>query len=85
MAESFKSPKETVVNNIASEINLLEAIRKIIKKQARILIVSSAEVYGDVKKEDLPIDEDTPLNPTNPYAVSKLAQDFLGRSIFLVS
>jgi GDP-4-dehydro-6-deoxy-D-mannose reductase len=41
-------------------------------------VVASAEVYGCVKKEDLPIDEETPLNPTNPYAVSKLTQDFLG-------
>jgi len=81
--DSFKSPRETVVNNIASEINLLEAIRNNNLINSKILIVSSAEVYGDVKKEDLPIDEDTPFNPTNPYAVSKLAQDFLGRQYFL--
>ncbi len=36
-----------------------------------------------VSKEDLPIDEETPFNPTNPYAVSKLAQDFLGLQYFL--
>jgi GDP-4-dehydro-6-deoxy-D-mannose reductase len=82
-AESFKSPKETVVNNITSEINLLEAVKNNNLLATKILIVSSAEVYGDVKKEDLPIDEDTPFNPTNPYAVSKLAQDFLGRQYFL--
>jgi GDP-4-dehydro-6-deoxy-D-mannose reductase len=46
-------------------------------------VVASAEVYGSVTKEDLPMGEDTPLNPTNPYAVSKLAQDFLGLQYFL--
>ena len=49
----------------------------------RTLVVSSAEVYGSVKKEDLPIDEETSLNPTNPYAVSKLSQGFFGRQYFL--
>jgi GDP-4-dehydro-6-deoxy-D-mannose reductase len=50
---------------------------------SKTLVVASAEVYGSVKKEDLPMNEETSLNPTNPYAVSKLAQDFLGRQYFL--
>jgi GDP-4-dehydro-6-deoxy-D-mannose reductase len=81
--QSFLSPKETVVNNISSQINLLEAILKSNLLNTKILIISSAEVYGNVKKEDLPINEDTKFNPTNPYAVSKLTQDFLGRQYFL--
>lgn len=79
---SFDNPKETFVNNICAEINILEAVKKC-GLQTRILIVSSGEVYGLVSKEDLPIDEETPFNPTNPYAVSKLAQDFLGLQYFL--
>lgn len=82
-ANSFSSPNETVINNVSSQINLLEAVKKNNLLETRILIISSAEVYGDVKKEDLPIDENTPFNPTNPYAVSKLAQDFLARQYFL--
>lgn len=74
---SFDNPKETFTNNVAAQINLLEALKKT-GTSARTLIVSSAEVYGLVKKEDLPIDEETPFNPTNPYAVSKLSQDYLG-------
>lgn len=81
-ANSFSSPKETFVNNVSSEINLLEAVKNHNLPNTRILIVSSAEVYGDVKAEDLPIDEQTPFNPNNPYAVSKLAQDFLARQYF---
>ena len=79
---SFDNPKETFVNNICAEINILEAVKKC-GLQTRILIVSSGEVYGLVSKKDLPIDEETPYNPTNPYAVSKLSQDFLGLQYFL--
>ncbi len=82
-AKSFKSPNETVVNNISSQINILEAVRKSNLSKCRILIISSADIYGYVSQENLPIDEETPLNPANPYAVSKLTQDFLGKQYFL--
>lgn len=82
-AGSFSSPTKTVVNNISSQLNLFEALKKNNLKTAKILIVSSAEVYGDVDPKDLPINEETRLNPTNPYAVSKLTQDFLGKQYFL--
>jgi GDP-4-dehydro-6-deoxy-D-mannose reductase len=82
-ASSFKSPNETVINNISSQINILEAVRKSNLSKCRILIISSADIYGYVRQEDLPIDEETPFNPTNPYAVSKLTQDFLGKQYFL--
>lgn len=81
-AGSFTSPNKTVLNNISSELNLLEAVKKNDLPDSRILIISSAEVYGGVDEKDLPIDEDTKFNPTNPYAVSKLTQDFLGKQYF---
>lgn len=80
---SIDNPSETFVNNVTAEINLLESLKKFNMLQAKVLIVSSAEVYGLVENSDLPIDEETPFNPTNPYAVSKLAQDFLGLQYFL--
>ena len=79
---SFDDPKNTFVNNVSAQINLLESVCKNKLTDSRILIVSSAEVYGLVPKDDLPIDEDTKFNPANPYAVSKLAQDFLGLQYF---
>lgn len=79
---SFEEPTKVLTNNIEAQINLLEAVRKL-KLPSKILIVSSAEVYGKVSPEDLPIDEETPLNPTSPYAVSKIAQDYLGLQYFL--
>jgi GDP-4-dehydro-6-deoxy-D-mannose reductase len=81
--KSIANPKEVIINNTVAQINLFEAIKKLNLKNIKILIVSSAEVYGLVNKTDLPMSENTPLNPTNPYAVSKLTQDYLGLQYFL--
>lgn len=75
---SFKDPVATFHNNIDVEIFLLESLRNNNLTNTRVLIVGSAEVYGYVRSEDLPIDESTPLRPANPYAVTKISQDFLG-------
>ncbi|MBI2074342.1 MAG: GDP-mannose 4,6-dehydratase [Candidatus Levybacteria bacterium] len=75
--DSFKNPIKTFTNNIAAQINILESVKKL-ELTARILIISSGDVYGMVAKEDLPVDEETRFMPTNPYAVSKITQDFLG-------
>jgi GDP-4-dehydro-6-deoxy-D-mannose reductase len=82
-ADSFSSPRETVLNNIACQINIFEAMRKSNLLESKTLVVSSGEIYGSIKQDELLIDEETSLNPTNPYAVSKLTQDFLGRQYFL--
>ncbi len=80
---SFDNPFETIRNNVKAQINLLEVIRKLKLFNTRILVISSAEVYGIVGKKDLPIDEDTKLMPASPYAVSKITQDFLALQYFL--
>lgn len=82
-AESFKNPSETFANNAVAQINLLEAVRESSLLNTKILIVSSADAYGKVSKEDLPINEDTKFTPMNSYAVSKIAQDFLGLQYYL--
>ncbi len=81
-AESFKTPRQTLENNILGELNLLEALVKI-KSKARVLIVGSADEYGQINPKYLPADETTPLAPVSPYAVSKVAQDLLGLQFFL--
>ncbi len=73
-ADSFLNPRETLLNNIGITVNLLEAARGY---KAKILVVSSAHIYGLVKENENPVSEKTPLRPESPYAVSKLAQDFL--------
>ena len=81
-SESFKNPRQTLENNIVGQLNLLESLVKI-KSQSKILIVGSADEYGNVDAYDLPILEETPLAPPSPYAVSKVAQDLLGLQFFL--
>ena len=74
---SFEAPWETLENNILAQLNVIQAcLRAEIKP--RMLIVSSAEIYGPVEPEQLPLAEDASLRPTSPYSVSKIAQDMLG-------
>ena len=81
VAQSFKDPWGTLSNNIHAQVNLLEACRQTVP-DARVLIVSSAEIYG-ATRGDIPLDESVPFAPTSPYSVSKVAQDMLGLQYFL--
>ena len=74
---SFKDPVTTFHTNIDAEINLFDSLRELELLSTRVLVVSSAEVYGYVTPSDIPVDEMTPLRPANPYSVSKIAQDYL--------
>src|SRR5258708_33867479 len=82
-AKSFSIPVKTLTNNIVAEFSLLDMLRKHNLQQTRVLIISSAEIYGIVSPKDNPVDEDTPLRPATPYAVSKLAQDYLSLQYYL--
>ena len=77
---SLISPAKILRNNIFAQLNLLETLRRRNSK-ARIIIICSADEYGG--SQTGPIDENTPLMPASPYAVSKVAQDFLGLQYFL--
>lgn len=81
-AQSFKEPAKVINANITAQMNVFEAVRNT-RLNPRILITSSAEVYGMVEPSDLPVNEDVRLRPASPYAVSKIAQDFLGLQYFL--
>jgi GDP-4-dehydro-6-deoxy-D-mannose reductase len=74
---AWADPWGTMENNIRPQLNILQAMVKQ-KSKARLLIVASNQVYGQVQKDQLPINEETPLRPDNPYGVSKVAQDILG-------
>jgi GDP-4-dehydro-6-deoxy-D-mannose reductase len=76
-AESFADPAKILSNNIEITVNLLEAVRKV-GLDPTIILVCSADEYGSVKEKENPVSENNTLRPTNPYAVSKIAQDFLG-------
>lgn len=79
---SWEDPWATMENNIRPQLNILQAMVKQ-KLEARLLIVASNQVYGHVNKDQLPVQEETPLRPDNPYGVSKVTQDVLGLQYFL--
>jgi GDP-4-dehydro-6-deoxy-D-mannose reductase len=78
---SYNDPWGTLQNNILGQLNLLEACVKH-HLTPRILIIGSSEEYGRANAEDLPLTEDHPLRPENPYSVSKVAQDVMGYQYF---
>ena len=80
--ESFKDPASTITTNIGGQLNVLEAVKQLGLTNTRVLVVSSAEVYGAAKENELPLTERSSLRPLSPYAVSKIAQDFLGYQYF---
>ena len=75
-------PWYTLENNVRLQVNVLQAIVQVAPK-AVTLVIGSSEEYGQVAEADLPLTELAPLRPTSPYAVSKIAQDFLGLQYYL--
>ena len=74
---SFITPQTVLTNNIIGTSNLFEAVR-LARLDPLIQLCSTSEVYGQVDPKDVPINENAPLRPASPYAVSKVAQDLLG-------
>ncbi len=77
VSPSWDHPSLYMNVNYNGTVNLLEAVKRE-KLKTRILLAGSAEEYGEVAKEDIPIVDKTFLQPVNPYAVSKIAQDLIG-------
>jgi GDP-4-dehydro-6-deoxy-D-mannose reductase len=73
---SFAHPLETYEINFLGTFNLLQALKSAGFK-GRLLFVGSADGYGVVSPDTLPIDEAHPLRPRSPYAVSKVAAEAL--------
>jgi len=78
---SWNAPSATLTNNILGQTNLFEAIRTL-DIDPVVQIACSSEEYGYVKPEETPIVETNPLRPLSPYAVSKVAQDYLAYQYF---
>jgi GDP-4-dehydro-6-deoxy-D-mannose reductase len=74
VGRSWERPEATLVQNQAMTLHVLEAVRRF-SPAAAVVAVSSGEVYGPPAA--LPVGEDAPLRPQNPYAVSKAAADLL--------
>ncbi|MFZ0091531.1 MAG: GDP-mannose 4,6-dehydratase [Solirubrobacteraceae bacterium] len=74
VARSWEAPAETLSDNVTGSVNLLEGLRAA-APAARVVWVSSCEVYGEPAV--LPVPEDASLRPANPYAVSKASGELL--------
>lgn len=79
---SFDEPAATIETNVVGTLHLLEAVRKL-GLDPVIHICSSSEVYGQVKKDEVPIRETNPLRPASPYAVSKVGEDLISYQYFV--
>jgi GDP-4-dehydro-6-deoxy-D-mannose reductase len=75
--QSISDPRGTWALNLGGSLNLLEAV-KASGQKPRMILVSSGTCYGDPAPEFIPVREDCPMRPNNPYATSKAAADLLG-------
>lgn len=88
VGDSFEKAAKIFQNNISLQLNLFDAVKEV-SSHTRILTVGSGAEYGMIQpgmtqpQETVQITEDFPLQPINPYAVSKVTQDLLGLSYFL--
>ena len=70
VGDSFRDPDAEFRKSVGAAVEVLDFARRQAARP-RIVVLSSAAVYGVVAH--LPIPEDTPLNPISPYGKSKLA------------
>lgn len=82
VGQSWEQPGETFRVNTVGTVEVLAAAARI-QALPRVLVVSSAEVYGAVTPADVPLAEGAPTRPTSPYAASKLAAEVAARQAHL--
>jgi GDP-4-dehydro-6-deoxy-D-mannose reductase len=79
---SMADPRGTWTLNLGGSLNLLEAVKSSGLKP-RVILVGSGVCYGNPPSQFIPVNEDCPLRPNNPYAASKAAVDLLGIQHYL--
>jgi dTDP-glucose 4,6-dehydratase len=72
---SISSPSVFLQTNVLGTQVLLEAVRR--HGNARVVMVSTDEVYGSLGDDDPPFTEQSPIQPRSPYSASKAAADHL--------
>ncbi|MCX8030927.1 MAG: UDP-glucose 4-epimerase GalE [Thermodesulfovibrionales bacterium] len=81
VSESVRDPLKYYFNNVSNTINLLKAMNRFNVK--KLIFSSTAAVYGLAKK--IPITEDQPMNPINPYGVSKMMSEMILRDLSIAN
>ncbi|WP_222918395.1 NAD-dependent epimerase/dehydratase family protein [Natrinema sp. SYSU A 869] len=74
VTQSVDDPRQSNRTNLEAGLLVLEQARQ---EDARVVVASSAAVYGH--PEELPVPETAPTKPTSPYGVQKLALDQYAR------
>lgn len=75
VGQSFAAPLDTWEINATGTLRLLEVVRRECVRAPRVLVVSSAEVYGRIAERDQPMRESYPRCPLTPYGSSKAAAE----------
>jgi nucleoside-diphosphate-sugar epimerase len=70
---------ELYAANVLGSLHLLEALAALPRPPRRVVLASSATVYGDAPAGERGLDEDTPPAPVNHYAATKLAMEATAR------
>jgi GDP-4-dehydro-6-deoxy-D-mannose reductase len=80
---SLDDPARTLAINATGTLHLLDAVRGLVADggaMPRVLVVSSADVYGTQPPDAYPLRETSPALPRNPYAASKVAAEGLAQA-----
>jgi len=72
--DARNDPGEAFRVNVGGTVALFEALR-LVGIKPTVLVTGSSEVYGAPRPQDLPLNEDAPLAPIHPYAMSKIAEE----------
>ena len=72
---SWQDPESTLKVNVLGTLHLLDAIKQFCPNSV-VFVVGAAAIYGS-SKDQTPIDENHEMIASSPYAVSKIAQDYL--------
>ena len=75
---SWEKKRETLETNLMGTFYLFEAVRKF-APQARILFVSSSDVYGFLSPTEKPLREEDSFHVVNPYAFTKVSGEILSK------
>ena len=72
---SFTAAAATLRVNAEGTLNVLDAARR--AGADRVVVVSSADVYGRLQPAELPVNESAPMRPVTPYGASKAAAEMV--------
>ncbi len=76
--QSWDNPQGTIALNTIAAVNIFEAVKNY-SPNSRILVVGSSVQYGNLGERGRLVNEEEKTIPTNPYAVSKNAQEEMAK------